>query len=118
MIATSAAALLHQPLLASPADPSCQVSEVTRLLGTMIVLGAVGGLLTAWRPQWHRVAALIVADVVWMWIDMEGPVLVSRGTHGIHLADVAVIATLPGIAVAIVTLALRQRAARRASTPG
>lgn len=117
MVSTAAANLLG-PLLASPADPSCQVSEVTRLLGTMIVVAAGAGLLTALRPEWRRVAALIAADVVWMWIDMEGPVLVSRGTHGIHLADVAVLATVPGILVAAVTLALRRRAARRASVTG
>lgn len=94
------------------ADPGCQVSEVTRLLWTVIVLATAAGLFVAARPTWHTVAALAAADLVWLWVDMEGPVLLSRGTHGLHLADVPVVISLPAVVIAAGRLLARRRSPR------
>jgi len=75
----------------SPVDQTCNVSEVTRLLWTMITTAAVSAVVVVARPSWRRVCALVAAGAVWAWVDMEGPVLVSRGSHGLHLADVPVV---------------------------
>ena len=88
----------------SPPDPSCNVSEVARLLWTVIVLAAVNGLLVVARPTWRRALSSAGAAAIWTWIDMEGPVLVARGSHGIHLADVPVALTLLAVTVAVLRL--------------
>lgn len=95
----------------SGADPSCDKTEVARLLWTMISLAAGVGLMTIIRPRWRGIAALIAADLLWLWIDMEGPVLIARGSHGIHLADIPVVVTLPPIIIGAARLWLRSRAA-------
>ncbi len=75
----------------SPVDLTCNVSEVARLLWTMITTAAVAGVVVVARPSLRRTAGLVAAGIVWSWVDMEGPVLVSRGSHGLHLADVPVV---------------------------
>ncbi len=92
------------------ADPGCQVSEVSRLLWTMIVLAALASIALVIRPRLNHAAILCAADLVWLWIDMEGPVLISRGTHGIHLADVPVLVTTPALLICAVQLLLRRQA--------
>jgi len=89
-------------------DPTCDKSEVSRLLWTMITLAAAAGLMTVVRPRWAAVAALVAADLVWVWIDMEGPVLLAVGSHGLHLADVPVVVTLPAVIIAAARLWLRR----------
>lgn len=96
-------------LTRSPADPGCQVSEVHRLLGTVIVIAVLGSLAAVLRPTWMYVAALLTTTVVWLWIDMEGAVLASVGSHGIHVADVPVLVTLPSTALAALRLVMRRR---------
>ena len=93
----------------SPADPSCNVSEVNRLLWTVTVAVAVTGVLAALRPTWRLVAGLVAAALIWAWVDMEGPTLVSRGTHGLHFADVPVVIALALAGVAVLRLVLRRR---------
>ena len=100
------------PQGSSPADPSCNVSEVNRLLWTVTVGAAVIGVVAALRPTWRRVAGLVVAALTWVWVDMEGPTLVSRGTHGLHLADVPVVIALALAGVAALRLVLRRRSDR------
>jgi hypothetical protein len=95
-------------LTRSPADPGCQVSEVHRLLGTVIVLAVLGSLAAILRPSWLYVAGLLAATVVWLWIDMEGAVLASAGSHGIHVADVPVLVALPSTALAAARLVVRR----------
>lgn len=95
-------------LTRSPADPGCQVSEVHRLLGTVIAIAVLGSLAAILRPTWRYVAALLAATVVWLWIDMEGAVLASAGSHGIHLADVPVLVTLPSAALSAARLLVRR----------
>jgi hypothetical protein len=98
----------------SPVDPTCNVSEVTRLLWTMIVVSSVAGLITVLRPSVRWVVGLVVAAPVWMWIDMEGPVLVSRGSHGLHVADVPVVIAFVAVVIAGARLWRRRSAGRRA----
>lgn len=98
-------------LLTSAADPSCQVSEVARLLWSMIALAVGAGVILVARPRWLGLAALVAADLLWVWIDMEGPTLVVRGGHGLHLADVPVLVTVPALALGTVRLWLRRRQA-------
>ena len=103
-------AWLHvTPRGSSPADPSCNVSEVNRLLWTVLVVAAATGVTAVLRPTWRRVVALVASALTWAWIDMEGPVLVSRATHGLHLADVPVVVALAAAAAAAVRLVLRSR---------
>jgi hypothetical protein len=40
---------------------------------------------------------------------MEGPVLLSGGTHGIHLADIPVLISLPAVVNAVARLVARGR---------
>lgn len=100
--------------LSSPLDPTCNVNEVSRLLWTVLAVVTVSGVAVAWRPTWRRVAGLAAFAVTWAWIDMEGPVLVSSGTHGIHVADLPVIAAVATGSVAAVRLALRRRRVKAA----
>ena len=95
------------PHASSPADPSCNVSEVSRLLWTVIVVSAATGVIVALRPTWRRVAGLASAALTWAWIDMEGPTLISRGTHGLHVADVPVVVALAAAGAAALRLVLR-----------
>jgi hypothetical protein len=106
------AATLASSSVMAETDPGCQVSEVSRLLWTVIVLATAAGLFVAARPTWHTVAALAAADLVWLWVDMEGPVLLSRGTHGLHLADVPVVISLPALAIGAGRLLARRRSTR------
>ena len=94
------------PQSSSPADPSCNVSEVNRLLWTVTVVAAVMGVVAALWPTWRLVAGLVAAALTWVWVDMEGPTLISRGTH---LADVPVFITLALAGVAALRLVLRRR---------
>jgi hypothetical protein len=100
-------------LAASPgmadSDPGCQVSEVTRLLWTMVVLAAAAGVFVVMRASWYAVAGLAAGNLVWLWIDMEGPVLISRGTHGVHVADIPVLISFAAIVVAVVRLVTQRR---------
>lgn len=80
-----------QVTASSPVDLTCNVTEVARLLWTMISTAAVSGLVVVARPSWRRTLGLVAAGAVWAWVDMEGPVLVSRGSRGLHLADVPVV---------------------------
>jgi hypothetical protein len=93
----------------SPANPVCDVSELSRLLWTAIAVAGAAGLLGVVRPSWQWVAGLTGAGLVWLWIDMEGPVLVARGTHGVHLADIPVAITLAAAALAAARLLLWRR---------
>jgi len=93
----------------SSADPSCNVSEVARLLWTALVVAAVTGTIAVLRPTLRRVAVLASAALTWTWIDMEGPVLVSRGTHGLHLADLPVVVAFAAAGAAALRLAIRSR---------
>ncbi len=104
--------MLQPSIVMAAADPGCQASEVTRLLWTVIVLATAAGLFVAARPTWHTVATLAAADLVWLWIDMEGPVLLSRGTHGLHLADVPVVISLPALVIAAGRLLALRRSTR------
>lgn len=106
--------LAFAPRPGPPGDPSCQPSEVARLLWTMTAVASVVALLVVLRPSWNRVAGLAVGSVVWLWIDMEGPVLVSRGSHGVHLADLPVAIGLAATAVGAVRLLFRARSRGRA----
>ncbi|MBA2560164.1 MAG: hypothetical protein H0V07_09815 [Propionibacteriales bacterium] len=99
----------------STADPGCQVSEVARLLWTMIALAAAASVLLVVRPRWPHAAGLVAADLLWMWIDMEGPVLVSAGSHGIHLADVPVLLTVPALVMWGVRQFVQRHNAQRSS---
>lgn len=92
----------------SAPDPTCDTSEVARLLWSVIGLAAGAALMTILRPGWVALVALVVADLWWLWIDMEGPVLVERGSHGVHLADVPVLVTLPALAIGAGRLWLRR----------
>lgn len=96
------------PHASSPADPSCNVSEVSRLLWTVVVVSAATGVIVALRPSWRRVAGLVAAALTWLWIDMEGPTLISRGTHGLHVADVPVLIALAAAGAATLRLVLRR----------
>ena len=107
--ASLASAATNVILTRSPADPSCQVSEVHRLLGTVIVIAVLGSLAAILRPTWLYVASLLGATVVWLWIDMEGAVLARAGSHGVHVADVPVLVTLPSMALAAARLLVRRR---------
>lgn len=95
------------PFLAE-ADPGCQVSEVARLLWSMIAAATLAGALAVRRPSWRAVGALLAGASAWMWVDMEGPTLVSWGTHGLHLADVPVLVAGAGAALAALRLLLRR----------
>jgi hypothetical protein len=75
----------------------------------MILLAGAAATFVIVRPSWNAVARLAAASLVWVWIDMEGPVLVSRGTHGIHLADIPVVITVPSLVVAAARLWWRRR---------
>jgi hypothetical protein len=97
------------PQASSPADPSCNVSEVNRLLWTVTVGAAAIGVFAALRPTWRLVAGLVAAALTWIWVDMEGPTLISRGTHGLHLADLPVVIALALAGVAALRLVLRRR---------
>ncbi len=105
------------PQSSSPADPSCNVSEVNRLLWTVTVGAAVMGVFAALWPTWRLVAGLVAAALTWVWVDMEGPTLISRGTHGLHLADVPVVITLALAGVAALRLVLRRRSTSRDRAP-
>jgi hypothetical protein len=105
------------PRTGSPADPSCQVSEVSRLLWTILLVAAVGGVIAVLRPSWRRVAILVVAALTWAWIDMEGPTLVKHGTHGLHLADLPVIVALAAACAAALRLVLLRRRTGIGPTP-
>jgi hypothetical protein len=94
---------------AAKADPSCHVGEVARLLWTVILVAMVAGAAVVLRPSIRRIGAFAAASVVWLWIDMEGPVLLSRGDHGLHLADVPVAIGLAAILVAGIRLLIRHR---------
>jgi hypothetical protein len=109
VISACTSAIASSPA-AADADPSCQLSEVTRLLWTVIAISAAAGTRVVLRPSWHAVAGLAAASLVWLWIDMEGPVLLRRGTHGIHLADVPVAISLLTILIAAARLLYRRRA--------
>jgi hypothetical protein len=93
----------------SPADPSCNLSEVNRLLWTVLVVAAAAGVVAVLRPTSRRVAALVAAALTWAWIDMEGPVLVTRGSHGLHFADLPVIVALAAGGAAALRLVRRRR---------
>jgi hypothetical protein len=99
------------PQSSSPADPSCNLSEVSRLLWTVTVGAAVTGVLAALWPTWRRVVGLVAAALTWAWVDMEGPTLVARGTHGVHFADVPVVIWFALAGVAALRLVLRGRSA-------
>ncbi len=109
VLSACASALAASPATAD-ADPTCQVGEVTRLLWTMIAVAAAVGVLVVVRPSWSRVAALAAGNLVWLWIDREGPVLISRGTHGLHLADVPVVVSGAAIVIAVARLVAQRRA--------
>lgn len=117
MAAAGAAWLQAAPRGSSPADPGCNVSEVERLLWTVLVVAATAGVMTVLRPTWRRVAALCASAVTWAWIDMEGPVLVSRGAHGLHLADLPVVIALVTAAAAALRLLRRRRSRTLWTTP-
>ena len=103
-------AWLHAaPRSSSPADPSCNLSEVSRLLWVTIVVATAAGVITVLRPTWRRIAGLVAAALTWLWIDMEGQVLISRGTHGLHMADLPVVIAIAGAGAAVVRLVLRRR---------
>ena len=110
VVLTACATALGSSPMTVDADPTCQVGEVTRLLWTVIVVAAAGGVLVVVRPSWGRVAALAAANLVWLWIDMEGPVLIARGTHGLHLADVPVAVSGVAVVIAIARLVVQRRA--------
>ena len=95
----------------SPVDQTCNVSEVTRLLWTMIATAAVLGLVAVARPGWHRTIGLVASiGAVWAWVDMVGARgLLSRGTHGLHLADVPVVVVWLAAAAAAGRLWQRRR---------
>jgi len=107
--ASLASAAANAILTRSPIDPGCQVSEVQRLLGTVIVTAVIASLATVLRPTWRHVVVLLGATAVWLWIDMEGAVLASAGSHGIHVADVPVLVTLPSTALAAARLVAQRR---------
>jgi hypothetical protein len=120
-LSTCASAMATRPLISMPtladADPGCQVSEVARLLWTVVVMATAAGSVVAVRPSWLAVTGLLSANLVWLWVDMEGPVLVSRGTHGLHVADIPVAISAVAVAVAVVRLVVRRHAPRRLSSP-
>ncbi|MBA2558374.1 MAG: hypothetical protein H0V07_00505 [Propionibacteriales bacterium] len=88
--------------------------DVDRLLGSVLALAVIAALWVIVRPTWLRVVCLVVADLWWVWIGMDGPTLVSRGTHGIHLGDVPVLVTLPAALTSALRLWLQRRAVRPA----
>ena len=110
VLSACATALRSSPATVD-ADPTCQVGEVSRLLWTMIVVAAAVGVLVVVLPSWPWVAALAMANLVWLWVDMEGPVLMSRGTHGLHLADVPVVISGADAVIAAARLLAQRRAA-------
>jgi len=85
---------------------------LTDATGSMIVVSVGVGLVTVLRPSWRSTSGLLASAVVWTWIDMEGPVLVGRDGHGLHLADVPVVLAVLAVGVAGGRLLWRQRASR------
>lgn len=108
VIVSAHQAWLHAAPLAA-VDPSCQVSEVSRLLWTALIVAAAAGVIAFLGPTWRRVAALVAAGLIWAWIDMEGPVLLTSGTHGLHQADIPVVVVLAAAGAATLRLVLRRR---------
>jgi hypothetical protein len=90
-------------------DQSCQVSEVSRLLWTALVVAAATGVIAFLGPTWRRVAALVAAGLIWAWVDMEGPVLLTSGSHGLHQADLPVLVVLAAAGASTLRLVLRRR---------
>jgi hypothetical protein len=84
------------------------------ILWTMLVVPGAAGVLAVRWPGWRWVGGLTGAAVVWAWIDMEGPVLVSRGSHGLHVADVPVVIAFVAVVIAGARLWRRRSAGRRA----
>ncbi len=96
-------------LVTIAADSACNSSELARLLWSMIAIATGAGLVVIVRPRWVGLAALVAADLLWVWIEMEGPTLVEMGSHGIHLADIPVLVTAPALVIAAGRLWLRRR---------
>jgi uncharacterized membrane protein YccC len=88
------------------------VSLSVWLLWAVTAVACAAGTLAVVRPSWPWVFGLTTASVVWAAMGLGGPVLVSRGSHGVHVAD------LP-IAVAIAAaVVVAFRLWRRRSHPG
>ena len=100
----------------SPIDTTCNVSEVRRLLWSVLTLAVAAGGYSVARPNWRRAGGLAATAIVWLWIDMEGPVLVDLGgRHGVHFADLPVIVALLASGATAVRMML-QRARRYMTT--
>ncbi len=83
-------------------------ADVVRLLVTMVIVATGAGIAVIARPSWRAVGLLVLATVWWLWIGVDGPVLVSRGSHGLHLGDAVALIGALGAGAGALRLVLRR----------
>ncbi|MGI8888172.1 MAG: hypothetical protein ACR2GB_04255 [Nocardioidaceae bacterium] len=77
------------------------------MIGVLLAFLVATAIVSAVRPGPTALVAALSADVVWLFTNspVEGPILLPLGDHhGLTVADLAILATGPGVVLCVDTI--------------